>query len=345
MAALELWRVRVFNDFLPNTAYAKMGGGLWQYVRGARYAANFAHCFLLPFLPLLALALWEVGGGAARASSESRVRRFLALCRANPGATACASIALVYTTYIVSVGGDYMAMYRFFVPVLPFIYLSLVPPFDALLSSTGSGASRKRGALTGAVAIAALGTVFHSTPAERFFFPVPALQHGTYRGVQTERWNVARISLIGKYFAAHRKGPHDSVATNTIGCLGYYAPDIVVEDLNGLTDKYIAHRNVSGMGHGWAGHEKTDLDYSFHRLPTYFVLDRFFAGDDVLRAGSSLSAVADALAKNYPGAKDYARWIHDHPDFIREHYRIVTTWLEDPENHEQGYFAYLERQQ
>ena len=41
----------------------------------------------------------------------------------NPGTKLCLTLLAVYTAYIVWVGGDYMAMYRFFAPVIPLLYL------------------------------------------------------------------------------------------------------------------------------------------------------------------------------------------------------------------------------
>ena len=40
----------------------------------------------------------------------------------------------------------------------------------------------------------------------------------------------------------------------------------------GLTDRHIARRNLSGLGRGWAGHEKHDGQYVLQRRPTYLLL-------------------------------------------------------------------------
>ena len=86
----------------------------------------------------------------------------------------------------------------------------------------------------------ALATFFPSTPLERSFFASPPQQHGDYRGVQIERWHVARLSVIGQFFDSYRREPAESLATTAIGAIGYYA-DMRIDDIHGLVDTYIAH--------------------------------------------------------------------------------------------------------
>ena len=56
-----------------------------------------------------------------------------------------------------------------------------------------------------------------------------------------------------------------------IGAVSYYSK-LEVRDMLGLTDRHIARRNLSGLGRGWAGHEKHDGQYILRRRPTYLLL-------------------------------------------------------------------------
>jgi arabinofuranosyltransferase len=340
LAALEAWRLHVFHDPLPNTAYAKTGGSFHQYIRGIKYLVHFSYRFVLPLLPVGIVYLWNTAAPDGP-HAKNLAGRLLASARQFAGETVCLAMLLAYFAYVAYVGGDYMAMYRFMVPVLPFLYLLVVPVLRSL-EGVVPPTPHKRRVIAGLVLLAAGGTLIQSTPLEGLFFTVPPLQHGTYRGIQAERWNVARLALIGRFFRRYTHDAPDSLATGTIGAPGYYAPNLVIEDLNGLTDKYIAHRHISGMGRGWPGHEKMDLDYSFGRLPTFFMLDRNLAENDILPVSTSADAMANALEKTYVGAKEYASWIRKHPDFIAKNYRLVTILLDDPVNAEKGYFAFLE---
>jgi hypothetical protein len=92
-------RTWYFGFLLPNTFYMKVGGTVWQMIRGAKYAFGFLG---VTVLPLLVLARCFQG-------KLSKTERLVF------------AILGVYTSYIVLVGGDYMAMFRFFVPLIPLI--------------------------------------------------------------------------------------------------------------------------------------------------------------------------------------------------------------------------------
>jgi hypothetical protein len=205
-------------------------------------------------------------------------------------------------------------------------------------------APQKTAFITATVLVMAAATAFHSTPFESSFFRVATWQHGNYRGVQSERRYVRRFNLIGHFFENYRKSDSESLATRSIGAIGWQAQHLAVHDLSGLTDRHISRIPTKATNQGWAGHEKWDLDYSFRRLPTYFMLDESLAAED-LRAtpDSSPAEIANAIENAFPTARRYANWIRANPAFIEQHYRLVTVRLEDHANGQSGYFAFLER--
>jgi hypothetical protein len=309
------WRWSYFGYPLPNTFYAKTGGGTAQYQRGASYALQFGLHYIVPWLPaLLLLRFWRRGVGAHETKVSGGARLPI---------VAAGAVFMAYGLAIIWLGGDYMAMYRFFVPVLPFLYLTLARPFVAqLFVDRAAGAVSHRAALAAVLGVALLGTGFHSTPLEAEWLPAPSRMHGNWRGVQAERWHVARLSLIGDFFA-RRAGPNEpSLATDAIGAIGWKS-GITVYGVHGIVDPEIAHAEPGGrpLGSGWSGHDKQDWARLFARKPTWIMLSR------------SLTASSDARM-GFPPEVEAA---------ILKEYRLQAVWQEDIMNGEAGYFMFLER--
>jgi arabinofuranosyltransferase len=299
------WRWRLFGQPLPNTFYAKTGGGLDQQLRGARYAGLFALHYLVPWLPLLGLALRRRGGGEPAA--------------ARPVLAGAAAVVLAWAACVVWVGGDYMAMYRFAVPALPFLAVLIGAGTRHALADWPSASARVRTALLLAAAVGILGSLVHSTPLEARLFDPPRLMHGTWRGVQTERWHVARLTAIGRFFAAHARGPEESLATDAIGAIGWYS-GIAIRDLHGLVDPRIAHRRDPRVGRGFPGHERLDPADALEGRPTFVMFTRQLKPRRPRRIELPTD-FADAAAA----------------------YRLESVWIEDPVNGEAGWFSFLER--
>lgn len=337
LSVYVFWRLNTFPDLLPNTFYQKTGGGLWQHIRGFGYIVYFALFFLVPLIPVPFLLIWESGWNSLHEPvSVRRVRSWIA---DNRGLIVCIGIAGAYFAYNVYAGGDYMPMYRFMVPAIPFIYLLLGPMVERLYFSIAD-VPHKKTMLLIVAAMAVGGTFIHSTPLEKSLFRKATWQLGNYRGIERDKEYVARFELIGKFFDEYSQ-PGETLATRSIGLIGYYARDLEIHDLSGLTDRHIAHIETKSTPGGWAGHEKWDLDYSFHRKPKYFMLDENFAQVDI--AGiESATALADAIERHYPASR-YVDWIRDNPEFIEANYRVKTVWLEDERSGDSGYFAFLER--
>jgi hypothetical protein len=332
------WRLGTFEDPLPNSFYQKTGGGYWQHVRGVGYVVFFALFFLVPLVPLPVLLAWERGYPSAR--TVSRLGNWLRWANGNEGVTTCAALLLAYCAYNVYVGGDYMPMFRFMVPAVPFAYLLLAPVMDGLRSAV-RGTPHKERILVLILLVAAGGTFIHSTPLEKSFYRKATWQLGNYRGVELDRWYNARFTLIGEFFEGRRQGDSESLATRSIGLIGYHAAHLAIHDLSGLTDRHIAHVRAESTPTGWAGHEKWDLDYSFGRLPTYVMLDENLVEEDVAETWRQ-SSLADALEENYPNCR-LTSWIRSHADFIHENYEVRSVRLVDEVNDERGYFTFLER--
>ena len=96
--------------------------------------------------------------------------------------------------------------------------------------------------------------------------------------MQIERWHVARLSVIGRFFDGYRRDPSESLATTAIGAIGYYA-DMQIYDIHGLVDIHIAHMPPPpGFGTRRPGHGRSDLKYTFSLKPTYVMFSRDLDG-------------------------------------------------------------------
>jgi len=253
-----VWRLWYYGDPLPNTFYAKTGGGIAQAWRGAVYAGEFA---LFAGGPLLLVLLGLALVSALRTRRGERMWVSYAFV-----------LVGVYTAYIISVGGDHFPGYRFFMPIMPFLAMLLAAGLRQL-SDLGKGRVWQFGS---AVAIVlALGLSSFNLSRSAAFDSI----------VQGDDASVWLWRELGWWFADHGR-PGASMAALGAGAIPYYSLRPTI-DLLGLTDKHIARLEVDQMGAGAAGHEKSDPNYVLHvRKPTYIpaIWDEYFGGAEALKA-------------------------------------------------------------
>ncbi|HYN06418.1 MAG TPA: hypothetical protein VES67_03415 [Vicinamibacterales bacterium] len=316
LALFFAWRYSYFGYLLPNTFYAKTGGGLEQIKRGALTSALFAAQFVGPLVPWALVAFWETG----MPRFPLRVADVVAGMRRHALVVACLAVTTVYATYIVVIGNDYMAMHRFFVPVLPLIYLAGTVPLALLLPSVNQRSRLM--AVAALVAVAASLTLFHSTPLEKYFVAKLEHQHGNFQGVQIARWWAVRMALLAEFFDGYIQSPEESLGTNAIGIIGYVG-DFKTYDANGLVDVDIAHASISPSQLArQAGHQREDFVRVLTKKPTYVMF------------GKELT----------PTSGDIERFVP--PDvwpLVQQDYVVRSVWLTDRVNGEAGYFSFFER--
>jgi len=268
------WRYATFGDYLPNTFHAKTGLSIFIPLRGLLYTGYFLLFYVGPWLPLLLVfrarrrARREVWFGrsplAGDAGDAGPVRSAVVVVL---------TMLLAYGAYILAVGGDYMAMYRFFVPLLPLVYLLIGLAVSRVLADTHSSRPGRRLALV-CIGLGFAFTLVHSTPLDRVIFGRPRAQQGHYAGVMNERYAVTRFAAVGRFFDAYKRGPEEVLATKVIGAMGFYA-DMKILDMLGITDRHISRsgRSTKPLGLGFPGHERSDLLYVARRRPTYVFLE------------------------------------------------------------------------
>ena len=255
LVALEVWRIWAFDDWLPNTARAKLGTGATGIRRGLDYIVHFGLTF-----PGVAVALALGAGLAVRTRTQ---RSVMAL-----GAVAATLV------HAIVVGGDFMPFGRFLVPALPFVALML-----------GSSVDRPgwRGIPIGAVA--ALSLVLpsldrHLTPESwrsdfRFrFSPSATGQSNPFLSelgeLSRNRSNVRRWSITGRDLA--RLAPeHASFVAPAVGALGWFS-GLRVFDQHGLLSPEVARTSIA-VGRRMPGHDRwVPPEFFKASQPTYYAV-------------------------------------------------------------------------
>jgi len=231
-----LARFAYYGYPLPNTFYAKVGATGAQVWRGLEYAAAFA-TLLGPWWLLVAagLACWWWRGRAAPATLT-----WLGL-----------TIVVVYSSYIIAVGGDHFPRYRFFVPLTP------------LLALLAGAALQHLGTLRAGRLLAGSAVTLLLLAALPQHLGARSLAGGN--GIWSEQSVVDKNREIGLWIRDNT-APGTLVATGIAGALAYYAERPVL-DVLGLNDLHIAHLDVATMGEGVAGSEKFDREYVLARRP------------------------------------------------------------------------------
>jgi hypothetical protein len=236
-----VWRRWYYGWWLPNTFYIKASGGAGTWAQGGYYLMRLVeqlHLWAAPLLILPALGLRRV--------------------RATRALVAYATlIVAVFALYVASVGGDFMGLFRFFVPVLPLVALCTSLALRDLIAPL----TRPAQAVT--VALLLVGHGLHAREVD-----ARSLVIGADRGIDTPgflRWYTADRAAIGRWFAQYAQ-PDDYAAVGGAGAQVYYSR-IRSLDCYGLSDAHIAHevRPVSNR----PGHQKyAPLEYQLARRPT-----------------------------------------------------------------------------
>ena len=213
-----VFRYFYYHDLLPNPFYAKVGLS-WESIQdGIKYFWLFLrHYGFWGILYLIPVYLYK--------RSDNQLRLF-------------ALIIFVYTLYIIGVGGDVLKLHRFFVPLLPLIYLFSGKVIgDLYLKLKGRFSLRMVLIL---LAILAVGVTFAGP--RKWVLRVRSLEQGL----------VYKMKFIAENLRAHL-GTDLTLAVSTIGSISYHSPDSRVIDMLGLTDKEISHHPdyIPGIPSSW----------------------------------------------------------------------------------------------
>ena len=247
-----LWRYNYYGYLLPNTFYAKVTteGVSAQVARGLAHLRTFLGVHLGWLLIPLSL---------------------VPLLKRKVNFTWSYLIVLVsvYLSYIVYVGGDW-SVGRFFVPILPALYLLVAMGVGEAYMSLqtwfeGRGREGWGTYLRGVGGLLVMGGVLalfslSSLGGEDELF---------IRRFQAKEATQARV-MMGRWLREHLP-PDTFIAVDAAGQIPYYS-GLRTLDMFGVNDEHTAHMKVETMGQGVPGHEKFDFDYIMWRRPDLIIV-------------------------------------------------------------------------
>jgi hypothetical protein len=241
------WRWHYYGWPFPNTFYVKSSGASGTWKLGIYYLRRFSEDYGVHFLILLA-----VFGRAARNDARRRDLRLLA-----------ALVWLAFAVYVVKVGGDFMGLYRFILPVIPLGAVVLAESARRIYAQL----QPRLGSLVPGLALIAVGAGFVAGSAQtsRQALTYVGADNGIDMPVYLKTYAEDRIPVgqwLGKY-----KQPDDLMTVGGAGVIPYYS-EIPAYDIFGLVDATIAH-DPRMTASNRPGHQKWGSDdYMLSRKPT-----------------------------------------------------------------------------
>ncbi|MGB2979838.1 MAG: tetratricopeptide repeat protein, partial [Candidatus Zixiibacteriota bacterium] len=214
-----VFKIFYYGDILPNPFYAKTGFSFEYLKSGLEYFWLF----------LTHYGLWGI----------VYVAPVVFFKRLNQRGYLLMSIVYLYTLYVIVIGGDVLKVHRFFMPVLPLLYLLLVISLRRLFSGL-KGETKVR--LVSVCVLLTLCVLFFLLPY-RWMMEVRV----------DEKDLVDKMRSVAEYLAKNYGGSL-SLAVTTIGSVSYYAgTGTRVIDMLGLTDKHIARNpeEIEGIPATW----------------------------------------------------------------------------------------------
>ena len=253
VSVLVLWRLGYYGEIVPNTFFAKLSAAPWRRAQvGLRYAfftvseLGFALSAMLLLSALV--APWK--------APATRIIRL---------------VVPVYVAYVLWVGGDFFDLFRFFVPILPLLFVSLVASALALESYLGI----TTGGWLVVVGLAAPAYLASQISLRRRALQIEEPERAG-AGIEPLGWTKQHAVIwadTGRFLRVHAQAG-DSMADAAAGAAPYYSglPNL---DLLGLSDAEVARHGLR-LG-SRPGHQRlARLEYVLARRPTYLMLTDCF---------------------------------------------------------------------
>ena len=223
-----LFRQLYYGEWLPNTAYLKVGQVESRWIPGLHYALGFMKAYFV----YIAAAIFGL------CFTRKKISLFLG------------GLVLLYSGYVVYAGGDAFHHYRFFLPVLPLLFLM------AFLGIEKLHIRKKAQALMTLLFMAAMPMVF---PGYSLLSLLP--RPADIRNVELGLMIRANTSPDARVADAWAGNP-------------FYFSDRYGIDLLGKNDPVIARQPVRDAS-AKVGHNKFDYDYSLGQLKPDYVIGNF----------------------------------------------------------------------
>jgi arabinofuranosyltransferase len=213
---LMLFRLWYYGYPFPNTFYAKTGFSFEYFNSGIDYFVKFIGTYMIyGLIIILPLYLFK------KKENFFTVSLFYFLI-------------VTYSLYVILVGGDVLKQHRFFLPVLPLIYIL----FAKFLNDLYINLRKKY--FTGSPAAAFLLVIIIAGGIS--YYNYSSEKEALDKDVQSEIGLVEKMKITGQWFRQKQQeaGRPITIAATTIGAVSYFS-GVTVIDLLGLTDEEIAH--------------------------------------------------------------------------------------------------------
>lgn len=257
-----LLRWDYFGYFLPNTFYAKTGGGIEQFIGGFFYSIRSFRLFYGLFWIVIGIILINF-----------RLRML-------PGkARFIFSLSIISVLTTIFLGGDHFSYGRFFFPVLPLLFITLPPSLNKFLDLNVFAKLKNNHKLTFLLVIF-ISIMLFKTPYIQVVNGINNLVTGKKDIVVVHNSNLNEdiiewqqgYALMAEALKniAHK---NDCIAAIPIGIIGYRSK-IKVIDMVGIVDPIIAHQEFEPeyLDQWIPGHNKGDGEYILSRKPKYIQL-------------------------------------------------------------------------
>lgn len=273
------WRWSYYGELFPNTYYAKVTGGPEQWRNGFLALGGWLLSHPLWGIVLLAVpaVLWR-----RRRHGETPTAFFLwAGC-------------VLWLSYVVKIGGDFMPFFRFFLPLLA--------PLAVLTVWLWRRAPRPASQGARSLWLAALVVV--------------QVLAGMANEENLRAYVAHRTTVVGQQvgqFLGQRLPAGELLAANTVGSLPYESR-LPTLDMLGLTDKAIARHPIYVVSPRWSGHRRGWGDYVLRRRPRVVLwynsagaTDPHYLGDHQLADNPFFRFFYQARMETLPPASDDTR--------------------------------------
>lgn len=240
-----------YGQIIPNTFYAK-GVTDWKMniLLGSKYLALCVGTRLYIFIFILFIPFKKV----------IREYKFSYLIM----------FSSVYIIYLVAVGGDWMIANRFFVPILPLLYiLSVIGFINVIMKIKLYYKNEMKAKKFANMAIIVISIVLFTVTLGFLEYKQLIIKDNNAR--YEMQW-----SMFGKWLK-NNEPANTIIAVGPAGKIPYYS-ELYTIDMWGLNDEHIAKRNSTRLQ---AGHKKFDFEYVLSRNPKYIIGYAGFTDDDM----------------------------------------------------------------
>ncbi|MCE9499792.1 MAG: hypothetical protein K8R21_04740 [Leptospira sp.] len=251
-----VWKISYFGDLIPNTFYAKVEMSGNQVLNGAKYCLKFFAAYSIITIFLFP-AVWI----------HTQKMRYNYLI---------VGFIIMYTGFVIVVGGDFMFAFRLYVPIAPLL---------AVLAFNGIEAVFNGNLLFMVIGV----TTIFSTTQSRF--------HPEFKWEIEKYTTVNHGEKAGKFIAKNFPA-NAKIAVTAAGAIPYFSKLYTI-DMLGLTNREIAQNGMTDIQSDITGHLKYNIPIVIQKRPEIIYFGDGFGSAIPLRRAEKDLFVTEYFQKNH----------------------------------------------